>query len=235
MWNIFRTKTPFREGLFRGFTDRHTHLLAGVDDGISTLEESLTALSVYEQLGAKCVWCTPHIMEEQPTETASLRAKFDELKAAYRGSIDLQLAAEYMIDGGLAERLHTNDLLTFDDKRLLVETSYLAAPTNFLDTLAQVNSLGFTPILAHPERYDYLDFDGLAELKKNFNLEFQLNIGSLLGHYGNRAKLKATKLLRSGLYDFAATDLHSAQTFNHLANKSITTDIYRQLAQIIHR
>ena len=235
MWSIFRTTTAAREGLFRGFTDRHSHLLAGVDDGIATLEESLAALTEYEQLGAKRVWCTPHIMEEQASETASLRAKFDELKAAYEGSVELRLAAEYMIDGVLAERLHANDLLTFDDKRLLVETSYLAAPTNFRDILAQVNSLGLTPILAHPERYDYLCFEELAELKKHFELEFQLNIGSLLGDYGNTVRHKATKLLSRGLYDYTATDLHSAQTLNHLTNSPITNTLYQQLEKLMRR
>ena len=233
MWSIFRTTTAAREGLFRGFTDRHSHLLTGVDDGIATLEESLAALTEYEQLGTKRVWCTPHIMEEQPTETASLRAKFDELKAAYEGSVELRLAAEYMIDCVLTERLRTNDLLTFDDKRLLVETSYLAAPTNFRDTLSQINSLGLTPILAHPERYDYLNFGELVKLKSYFSLEFQLNIVSLLGDYGNRAKHKATKLLRCGLYDFAATDLHTDQTLNHLTNRPISNALFRRLEKLI--
>ena len=233
MWSIFRTTTAAKEELFRGFTDRHSHLLAGVDDGISTLDESLSVLNMYEQLGVRRVCCTPHIMEERPTETALLRTKFNELKTAYSGSVELRLAAEYMIDCVLTERLRTNDLLTFDDKRLLVETSYLAAPTNFRDTLSQINSLGLTPILAHPERYDYLNFDELIELKSCFSLEFQLNIGSLLGDYGNRAKHKATKLLRCGLYDFAATDLHTAQTLNHLTNRPISNALFRRLEKLI--
>ena len=74
--------------------DRHCHILFGVDDGVKTLEDSLAVLAYDEEVGIKEVWCTPHIMEDVPNTAGKLTKRFDELKAAYNGNIELHLAAE---------------------------------------------------------------------------------------------------------------------------------------------
>ncbi len=81
-------------GIFEGFTDWHSHILPGVDDGVRTMEEALEILRLYEGLGVKTVWLTPHIMEDTPNTTAHLRERFAELQAAYTGPITLHPAAE---------------------------------------------------------------------------------------------------------------------------------------------
>ena len=77
MWP-FKKKAPKigESGLMSGFTDWHSHILPGVDDGIRTLEDSLAALNRYEELGVKRVWLTPHIMEECCNTTDHLRERF---------------------------------------------------------------------------------------------------------------------------------------------------------------
>ena len=65
-----------------GFTDYHSHILPGVDDGVQTMDESLEILRLYEEQGIKSVWLTPHIMEDIPNTTAHLRDRFAELQAA---------------------------------------------------------------------------------------------------------------------------------------------------------
>ena len=73
-------------GIFEGFTDWHSHILPGVDDGVRTVEEALEILRLYEELGVKAVWLTPHIMEDIPNTTAHLRERFAELQATYTHS-----------------------------------------------------------------------------------------------------------------------------------------------------
>lgn len=193
--------------LFAGFTDCHCHLLPGVDDGIQTMEESLECLAVHEQLAFKEVWLTPHVMEDVPNVTEMLRVRYDELQQAYTGPLRLHLAAEYMMDTLLSERIEADDLLPMDGK-LLVETSYYRAPENFYDMLESIRAKGYVPLLAHPERYNYMSKKDYIRLKDR-GVRLQLNLLSLAGLYGSQVKEKASMLCTSGLYDVAGSDLHS--------------------------
>lgn len=82
--------------MFGGFTDWHSHILPGVDDGINTLAESLEVLKRYEEIGVVKVWLTPHVMEDFPNTPEGLRETFDILRNAYSGNIELCLASENM-------------------------------------------------------------------------------------------------------------------------------------------
>ena len=127
-----------------GFTDHHSHILFGVDDGVKKLEVSLEVLRRYEEIGIAEVWCTPHIMDDIPNTTEGLKARFAELQAAYKGPIKLHLAAEYMMDQLFEVRLQNNDLLPLGDEgnRLLVETSYFNPPIGMKDLLRRIKSKG---------------------------------------------------------------------------------------------
>ncbi len=209
MW-FFRKHTSLADsGIFRGFTDWHCHLLPGVDDGARTMEESLQILSLYEKLGVNEVWLTPHIMEDMPNTTSALKARFEELEAAYQGNIVLHLASENMLDNLFEERLAKNDLLPLgkDGKHLLVETSYFNPPMGLSNILLRVKSKGYYPALAHPERYNYMDESNYRQLK-GLNVKFQLNLFSLAGAYGAGVRKKAGWLMKNGFYDLAGSDMH---------------------------
>jgi len=210
MWPFRKRISLADSGIFRGFTDWHSHLLPGVDDGVQTMEESLQILSLYEKLGVKEVWLTPHIMEDMPNTTASLKARFGELEAAYQGNIVLHLSAENMLDSLFEERLEKNDLLPLgkSGKHLLVETSCFNPPMGLSNILLRIKSKGYVPVLAHPERYNYMDESGYRQLK-GLNVQFQLNLFSLAGAYGAEAKKKAGWLMKNGFYELAGSDTHS--------------------------
>ena len=200
-------------GLFEGMTDCHSHLLPDVDDGVKTERESLSVLSLYEELGIRRLWLTPHVMEDMPNTTSDLRARYDELCSSYAaagGKIELLLSSENMLDGLFEERLKSNDFLTMGTggDSLLVETSYFTPPFDFEDKLERVFSQGYYPILAHPERYVYMDDEQYVRLKSR-GVRFQLNVGSIAGFYGKSVRRKAEWLLRHGYYDMCGTDVHS--------------------------
>ncbi len=209
MWPFNKKKVSIK-GVFNGFTDYHSHILPGVDDGVETMEESLEILHLYEGLGVKAVWCTPHIMEDIPNTTDHLKERFAELLNAYSGNIRLHLAAEYMLDTLFEERLESNDLLELGERgnHLLIETSYFNPPMGLQNILLRIKAKGYYPVLAHPERYVYMEEEDYRQLKDK-GVKLQLNLFSLAGIYGKTVQKKAGWLQKEGLYDLQGSDLHS--------------------------
>ena len=190
-------------------TDFHSHVLPGVDDGVRTMEEALTILDRLAREGVEALWLTPHIMEDVPNKTEALKARFAELQAAYSGPVRLHLSAEYMLDSLFVERLETRDLLPFGERgdHLLVETSCFTPPMDLDGLLGRIRSAGFFPVLAHPERYFYMDRKDYKRLA-GAGVLFQLNLGSIAGAYGREVRQKARWLLRHRFYTVAGSDLH---------------------------
>lgn len=207
--NLFHKKNmaQFELGI-TPFTDYHCHILPGVDDGVKTLSDSLIILEQYERLGISEVYLTPHIMEDCPNTTTSLKELFSKLCKEYTGNISLHLASENMIDGLFVERLGKDDVLTLNNDMLLVETSYYNPPIGLYDILEEIIEKGYKPVLAHPERYVYMgekDYENL--LSKGILL--QLNLLSLKGYYGRDVQIKATDLCKKDAYSFIGSDLHN--------------------------
>lgn len=226
-------------------TDYHSHILPGVDDGVKDIDNALKILSLYENAGLKKLWLTPHIMEDYPNETTFLLSTFDTLKNEYRGNIQIELAAEYMIDELFIHRLANNDLLSINitdgelynhntgtdnignnenTKLLLVETSYFSRPTYFYEILKEIKDKGYVPLLAHPERYVYMGENDYRRII-DMGVILQLNIASLMGAYGTDAKKRAKFILSNKLYSLSGTDTHSlkqAQSISSELAKIIT-------------
>lgn len=204
-----------------GFTDWHSHVLPGVDDGIKTLDESLELLKAYEAMGVRKLWLTPHVMEDYPNETRTLREKFDELKSAWSGGVEIKLASENMLDSLFEKRLQANDFLPIGDegKHLLVETSYFDPPYAMDDMLEGIYSAGYIPVLAHPERYRYMEEYDYRRLK-DMGVLFQMNYLSLVGGYGETAKKKAEWLLEQDWINMTGSDVHRLAMVQSLIGKS---------------
>ncbi len=215
MWP-FKKRVPLKDsGIFDRFTDWHSHILPGVDDGAQTMEEALEILRLYEGLGVKAVWLTPHIMEDMPNTTELLLERFAELQAAYTGPINLHLAAENMLDNLFEERLEKNDLLPLGENgdHLLVETSYFSPPMGLNNILLRIKAKGYHPVLAHPERYVYMEQNKYRELI-GIGVKFQANIPSLINAYGKLPYKKLEWLLRENMIDMWGTDTHHSDTIS---------------------
>lgn len=224
-----RKQSLLSSGVLQGAIDRHCHILYGVDDGAKALEDALAVLAYGEEIGITEVWCTPHIMEDVPNTTEALKQRFAELQAAYAGPIKLHLAAEYMLDTLFEERFKAGDLLTMEDDTLLVETSTWNPPSDMTGTLRKIQKAGYRPLLAHPERYRYMTEQGYERLHK-MGIHFQLNLGSLVGYYGETAMRKAHELLEKGWYSEIGSDCHRLATIKEQYNREVLTkDIVSKL------
>lgn len=216
-WPFQQKQTLAGSGILRGMTDYHCHLLPGVDDGVQTVEESLEILQLYEQLGIREVWLTPHVMEDIPNTTAGLRSRFEQLSSRYAGNLRLHLAAEYMLDNLFKERLAHRDLLPLGKagSHLLIETSYFNPPVDLYTMLEKIKSAGYHPVLAHPERYVYMGEKDYHRLKQA-RVKFQSNLPSLVGGYGNPVQKKIERLHAQNMIDLYGTDTHTFSSFNRI-------------------
>lgn len=212
MFSLFRKKYSLIEsGILKGMTDVHSHLLPGVDDGSPNLATSLELLAWLENLGLKKVWLTPHVMEDFQNQNAQLEEVFQTLKQQYQGPIELALSSEYMLDAGFSPRL-PDQILPLGKQHLLVETSYIYCPVGFNDLLLDIYQAGFQPVIAHPERYMYMEEADYRDLKEK-GYAFQLNLMSLSGYYGHRPQKVSEDLLKKGWYDFVGSDLHHLRRY----------------------
>lgn len=208
MFGLFnRRQSILDSGLLKGAVDNHSHILYGLDDGVKTQEDSLAILQWLEEQGVSEVWFTPHVMEDVPNTTEAIRSRFGELKAVYTGGLKLNLAAEYMIDTLFEERLAQKDLLEHSEEVILVETSAIAPPINLWTILDRMLKAGYRPLIAHPERYRYMEPGDYKELH-NMGCLLQMNLPSIVGFYGESARQRAQYLLDKGWYRMIGSDCH---------------------------
>lgn len=208
MFGLFNRRTSVLDsGLLKGAVDQHSHILYGLDDGVKTQEDSLVILQWLEEQGVSEVWFTPHVMEDVPNTTEEIRVRFEQLKAAYSGGLKLNLAAEYMIDTVFEDRLERRDLLEHGPETVLVETSAIAPPMNLWSVLDRILKAGYRPLIAHPERYRYMDQSDYRELH-NMGCFLQLNLPSIVGFYGESVRQRAQYLLDKGWYRMVGSDCH---------------------------
>jgi len=230
MWFIPNVVTVRDSCLLEGFRDCHCHLLPGVDDGVQQLGETLQILREWETVGVSEVWLTPHIMEDVPNEPAELKRQFAALLDTYEGGIRLHLAAEHMMDGLFMRRFAAGNLLPYDTEsmRLLVETSYYIPPMNMDTIIDNIKARGFQPLLAHPERYQYMEKDDYRHWKEKGVL-LQLNLPSLVGAYGHDVQRKAEWLLKENMYDCFGSDTHSMEQVDFFLNAPISRKMVKKV------
>lgn len=209
MFSLFsRKKNILQTNLLDGMTDVHCHLLPGVDDGVQREEEAVNSFQALSEMGVQRFYLTPHIMEEMSQNSRTyLKERFDAFKRKLPEGIEVKLAAEYMLDIAFSTHLKEG-LLTMGDKHVLVETSYLSPPPDMQSMLYELIVTGYTPIIAHPERYLYMKRATYSELKEK-GCKLQLNLLSLSGFYGGPAYENSVYLLKNNLYDYVGSDFHN--------------------------
>jgi protein-tyrosine phosphatase len=90
---------------------------------------------------------------------------------------------------------------------VLAEFSFINQPPNVVPLVQKLRDFGYKPILAHPERYPYMDLEGFRTLH-DWGFFFQINTVSLTGYYGKEAKKLAENLIDQQLVDFISSDMH---------------------------
>lgn len=197
--------------------DIHSHLLPNLDDGVQSFEESEEIIRRFQRIGYKKLITTPHVMSDLYRNTNEhILHRLAEVNAHLERNgvnIILEAAAEYYLDEELVARVETDfPLLTFGKKYLLFETNFMTEPLNLKEFIFLATTKGYKPILAHPERYQFIQNNfAKAEDLLNRGVLFQLNSSSLTGYYSKAAQVTAHKLIDNGYVHFLGSDCHHLQ------------------------
>ncbi|MFI5136372.1 MAG: tyrosine-protein phosphatase [Sphingobacteriales bacterium] len=191
--------------------DMHSHVLPGIDDGAQTPADSIVLIRKMMELGIKKIIATPHIMADCYKNTAgTINASLDILKAELEKEkidIEVEAAAEHYFDETFEGRVNDHKLMTMGDNYVLFEFSFISKPPNVIPVVQRLKALGYKPILAHPERYPYMDMEQFRNLRE-WGVLLQLNTISLTGYFGKDAKKLAESLIDEQLVDFISSDMH---------------------------
>jgi protein-tyrosine phosphatase len=192
------------------FIDIHSHILPGIDDGINSLSESLETIKELKKLGFGTFFTTPHQKEgsiNPPLE--SIKAVFDAVKDEVGKSAKLYSGVENFFDTQLHQRTQNSSIPTMgDSKYVLFEVPPFMPIPKFEEVLFQMSVAGYDLILAHIERYQWLDLSRLKDL--SHTLKYQVNITSFLEDDTEKTRYRrAVQYLEAGIVDYIATDLHS--------------------------
>lgn len=214
-------------------TDIHSHILPGIDDGAPDLETSLLLIRGMKELGYGKLVATPHIMWDMYRNTPDIiHEKLGLVRDAVKQEgieIEIGAAAEYFLDEHVEQLLQKKEpLLTLYENKVLSEFSLAFPSMNTKAILFEMQMQGYQPVIAHPERYIYLQrnkefYDEL----RNIGCLFQLNILALGGRYGKAVAELAHYLLKNDFYTLVGTDLHHQMHLEELRNLQVPDSLMK--------
>ena len=196
--------------------DFHSHILPGIDDGATDINDAVQLATAMKEWGFERVTCTPHITNKFRNTPETIRPAFEQLQEAlYVNGVDLDLkmSAEYrIVPQTWPEVLEKGWIMPIEDRFVLMELP-IFDPTDIgdlkpLEEFKKVVSMGLIPLLPHPERYFYLSRRELMEFLEA-GVRIQSNYGSLAGLYGDTAEQNARCLADEGLVSYWGTDMHN--------------------------
>jgi len=213
--------------------DLHSHLIPGIDDGAKNMEASIMLIKELKSMGYKKLITTPHVSDMYNNSSETILEGYASLKKELKKQeieIEIEVAAEYYADEVFEELLEKRDILTFGkEKYLLFELSYFTPPQDVESLIYDIKLAGYTPVLAHPERYIYFhdSIDEYINLRAMGTL-FQINLNSIANYYSEEIGRVVKQLLLYGLVDFVGSDVHHMthikglkRSFNHSLYKKI--------------
>jgi len=201
--------------------DIHNHILPGVDDGSKTIDESIRLIKYLKSLGINDIVLTSHYIKGTKYEFNTLVRSniLKELKYALNDDeVNLYLGNEIYLGDEVIDLYERHEISTLNNsKYMLVELPLSSYSRSFPNILCELDNYGIVPIIAHPERYRFIqkNKNRINELLE-FNCMLQINVDSLTGKYGNKAKKVAKWLLKNNLVQFVGTDIHHVEHSKHL-------------------
>ena len=226
--------------------DMHTHILPNIDDGSESMEETIKMLKEAKEVGFTDIITTSHYIENSYDITKRERKNIiNEIKSKLdieNINIKLYNGAEAYISNNIYELIEKEELPTLNNSKYLLMELPMNNKVLYLENVIySLESKGITTIIAHPERYSYVqkDIKFVEELVERGVL-FQANYGSIIGKYGNDTSKCVKKLLKKKLIHFLGTDTHKSNSIYAQMNiilkklEKITGKEYLELLSVIN-
>lgn len=190
--------------------DFHSHILPGIDDGSRSIEQTIRMLKEAKEAGFTKIISTSHYMEGYYESDETERIELlNEVQKNISG-IELYLGNEIYITNNMIDLIQNKQASTINNsKYVLFEFPLSAKSMNDKEVVYRLIENGFVPVIAHPERYSYVqDNPEYIEELAEMGALFQANYGSIIGMYGKKAEKTLKKLLKNDLIRFFGTDSH---------------------------
>ena len=195
--------------------DIHCHILPDFDDGASDLKTALEMARIAVADGITHLACTPHIYPGLfDYDSSSISSAVEHFRQELeKANIPLQLGmgADIQMVSEMVTRLKQGTMPTINNSRfMLFEPPHHIYPASFAESLHNVITNGYTPIITHPERLGWIEqhYDEFIAAVES-GAWLQLTAGSLTGEFGARIQHMAEKLLGDGIVHVLATDAHN--------------------------
>ena len=195
--------------------DLHSHLCFGIDDGACSLEESVSILQKMQDAGFTDVMITPHYIEGSKfsANNKEKMSRFKEIQKECKKqniNINLYLGNEVYISNNILKLIEQEEIMTLNNsKYILIEFSLYNESPDIKNILKELIQAGYIPVIAHPERYPYIDSKmKLIRELKDMGVLFQGNYLSLFDKYGRKSKKNLQKMLKNGIISFIGSDIH---------------------------
>ena len=225
--------------------DIHSHVLPGLDDGPTRIQESLEMMRSAQRAGVRAIVATPHCESHRLSlRTSVIEGAVIRLRAAAAddpeaSSVALHVGSEMMLDPGVRAALDAGDVPTLggNTRFALVELPMRWVPDYAEDALFELAATGYVPVLAHPERNHELSqrFDMMLRMIKRGAL-MQLEAGSFVGAYGPIAQQCAIDMIDRRMCHFIASDAHRPGAYDALiphAIEAVAARIGREVADAL--
>lgn len=216
-------------------TEVHCHILPGLDDGSPDVETSVMLVRQMQEMGIRRIITTTHVTESTFENTPeTIRNAYNTLRTALdEAGVDIEIfpSAEYRMDEFFLNQVNNNTLLPFPENYLLIENSFFQPFWEIKELVFDLQLKGYTPILAHPERYMY--YHKTPQIYQELHDQgclFQVNFLSLAGYYHPEVKNMGWRLLEKGMVDFIGSDIHHHKHTDFMKHYLATKE-YKKLSE----
>ncbi len=193
--------------------DTHIHIVPGVDDGARTIEEAIEMLRMEKRQGVDYIFATPHSMAFD-RDIDRVHRSFEELQhAAYEAGIEigLDLGCEMFCHvsniNDCIRKIKNGIYPTFGHYVLTEFPTYKIGINEVIMCLSKIQDAGYTPIIAHAERYAFSNVSSISKLRDNGAL-VQINAYSMTRNASPEIRKLATELVKFEQVDFVGSDAH---------------------------
>ncbi|MGL5416424.1 MAG: tyrosine-protein phosphatase [Clostridium sp.] len=197
--------------------DIHSHILDSIDDGAKSLEETIEMLENAAKNGTRKIFATPHYCigyGEEPYNGVLKRVENLNREIEKRNiNIKIYPGQEVYYSTRLLEDLQEGIIGTLNEGRyMLIEFNMRELEEDVFETLYELKIKKIVPIIAHPERYIYIQkHPSLINKFIDEGCLFQLNGGSILGMHGADVEKVSKEFIEKGIYSFIGSDAHSTR------------------------
>lgn len=190
--------------------DFHSHILPNIDDGSTSVEDSVQLLKEASEAGFSKIISTSHYMRNYYEVVEEDRKKILKGLQILDHNIELFLGSEIYISHGIIDFLKDKKASTINGSKYVLFELPMNVKTMYAkETIYRLIENGYVPIIAHPERYKYIQEEvEYAQELADMGALFQSNYGSIIGMYGRNAEKTVKKMLKQDLIQFLGSDVH---------------------------